>query len=127
MTRKYPPSAPFEPVVHERVRREPAFARGLLEEAVAALLNNEIPVARNLIRHMIKGTLGYAELGRLTDTPEKSLARMFGPKGNPTAAKLFSVLEQLQQSVGVRFTVRAVRTARKTQAPAPRPATRRAA
>jgi DNA-binding phage protein len=96
------------------------------------LLNNETAVARNLIRQVIKGTIGYAELARLTATPEKSLIRMFGPKGNPTAAKLFSVLEQLQHCTGVRFRVHSIRTkpARGKAAghrPVARPVVRRAA
>jgi DNA-binding phage protein len=131
MPKKLPPSVPWEPIIDEHVRKSPALARGLLDEAVGALLSNETAAARNLIRHVIKGTIGYAELARLTATPEKSLIRMFGPKGNPTAAKLFSVLEQLQHCTGVRFTVHSIRTkpARKAAGhrPVARPAVRRAA
>jgi DNA-binding phage protein len=127
MTKKLPPSVPWEPIIDEHVRKSPALARGLLDEAVSALLSNETAAARNLIRHVIKGTIGYAELARLTMTPEKSLIRMFGPKGNPTAAKLFSVLEQLQRSTGVRFMVRAVRTKPERGRPAGRTAVARSA
>ena len=55
---------------------------------------------------VIKGTVGYKELSRRTDTPEKSLIRMFGPRGNPTAANLFNVLRQLQRRTGFRLEVR---------------------
>jgi hypothetical protein len=34
--------------------------------------------------------------------------RMFGPKGNPTAANLFGVIAALQHKTGVRLHVRAV-------------------
>ena len=63
-----------------------------------------------MIRDFIKGSTGYAELSRLTGTPEKSLVRMFGANGNPTAAKLFAVLTHLQQHSGVTFQVAAVRS-----------------
>ena len=52
--------------------------------------------------------MGYAELSRCTGTPEKSLVRMFGPTGNPTAANIASVLYELQRYGRVRLRVRAV-------------------
>jgi hypothetical protein len=36
-----------------------------------------------------------------TDTPPKSLIRMFGPRGNPQARNLFGVLGYLQKQAGV--------------------------
>lgn len=35
----------------------------------------------------------------------KSLHRMFGPKGNPTAANLFNIIACLQEHEGVRLQV----------------------
>jgi hypothetical protein len=40
--------------------------------------------------------------------PPKSLMRMFGPKGNPTAVNLFGVIVALQDKTGVHLEVRAV-------------------
>jgi hypothetical protein len=40
--------------------------------------------------------------------PPKSLMRMFGPKGNPTAVNLFGVIVALQAKTGVHLEVRAV-------------------
>jgi hypothetical protein len=34
----------------------------------------------------------FEKLGEATDTPPKSLIRMFGPRGNPQARNLFSVI-----------------------------------
>src|SRR5215217_5655092 len=97
-------------VTQARVQRDPEFARALLQEAVQALLADDVAVARSLIRDVIKGSMGYAELSRRTGTPEKSLVRMFGTNGNPTAANLFAVLTHLQQHSGVTFQVAAVRS-----------------
>lgn len=91
-------------IAQARVQRE------LLKEAVQALLSDDVAAARGLIRDVIKGTIGYAELSRRTGTPEKSLVRMFGATGNPTAANLFAVLTHLQHYSGVILTVGAVRT-----------------
>lgn len=100
---------PIGEITQARVRRDPEFARALLQEAVQALLADDLAVARSLIRDVIKGTIGYAKLSRLTGTPEKSLVRMFGTTGNPTATNLFAVLTHLQHHSGIRFQVEAVR------------------
>jgi DNA-binding phage protein len=106
----------FDEVVQARVGREEAFADALLQEAVQEMLAGELDVARSLMRDVIKGSMGYAELSRRTGTPEKSLVRMFGPNGNPTAANIFSVLAQLQRHSGVSLQVRSVRLPRKRSA-----------
>ena len=99
----------IEEITQARAARDPEFARQLLQEAVQALLTDDIATARALIRDVIKGTMGYAELSRRTGHPEKSLIRMFSANGNPTAANLFAVLTHLQQHSGVTFQVAAVR------------------
>jgi DNA-binding phage protein len=96
-------------ITQARVKRDPEFARALLQEAVQALLSDDVPTARSLIRDVIKGSIGYATLSRRTGTPEKSLVRMFGTNGNPTAANLFAVLTHLQHHSGVTFQVEVVR------------------
>lgn len=120
---KMPAAVPWEPVIERRVRGEPKFVQGLLEEAVQALIDNEIAVARNLLRSVIKGTMGYRQLAIATGFPEKSLIRMFGPAGNPTARNLFAVIDCLRRNARIELTVRAARSSTK----AARKPTRRAA
>jgi hypothetical protein len=67
----------FDEMVQARVGREAAFAEALLQMAVQEMLAGDLDVARSLIRDVIKGSIGYAELSRRTGTPEKSLVRMF--------------------------------------------------
>jgi DNA-binding phage protein len=105
---------PFAEIVQERVRREPVFGSALLEEAAQCMLNGELAVARNLVRDVIKGSMGYAELSRRTGTPEKSLVRMFGPNGNPTAANLSRIFAHLQRHEGISLQVSSVPTPSKT-------------
>jgi hypothetical protein len=46
-------------------------------------------------------------LEKSVNIPATSLMRMFGPKGNPTAANRFGVLAELQRYEGVHFEVHA--------------------
>jgi hypothetical protein len=67
------------------------------------------PVARSpgktILRDYIKATVGFEKLAEATDTPPKSLIRMFGPRGNPQARNLFSVIGYLQKRAGVQLHV----------------------
>jgi hypothetical protein len=58
-----------------------------------------------ILRDYIKATVGFEKLGEATDTPSKSLIRMFGPRGNPQARNLFGVIGYLQKQAGVEFRV----------------------
>ena len=96
----------FNEITQARASRDPAFAGALLEEAVQCLLADDVATARSLIRDVIKGSMGYAELSQRIGTPEKSLVRMFGPTGNPTVANIGSVLNALQEYGRFRLQVR---------------------
>lgn len=61
-----------------------------------------------MLRDYINATIGFAALAEATQTPVKSLMRMLGPKGNPTAANLFAVINALQDRTGGHIEVRAV-------------------
>src|SRR5882672_9996060 len=98
----------FDEMVQSRVGREAAFAEALLQMAVQEMLAGDLDVARSLIRDVIKGSIGHAELSRRTGTPEKSLVRMFGPSGNPTAANISNVFVHLQRHGRVQLQVRSV-------------------
>jgi len=100
-------TVPLDKVVEARVAREPAFASALLQEAAQSMLCGDLATARNLVRNVIKGSIGYAKLSKRTGTPETSLIRMFGPNGNPTAENLSAVFVHLQRVGGVRLRVSA--------------------
>ena len=110
-------TVPFDKVVEARVGREPAFASALLQEAAQSMLSGDLATARNLVRNVIKGSIGYAKLSKRTGTPETSLVRMFGPNGNPTAENLSAVFVHLQRLGGVRLRV-------STEPASPRPSRR---
>ena len=54
-------------------------------------------------RDYINATIGFEELSELTGKPAKSLMRMMGPGGNPTARNLLEVVAHLQKAEGLRF------------------------
>ncbi|MBI1868176.1 MAG: transcriptional regulator [Methylocystis sp.] len=101
----------FKETVQARVASDPAFRQTLFQEAVQMLLEGEIATGRSVLRDYINATIGFEALAEATHAPRKSLMRMFGPKGNPTAANLFAVLHALQERTGVHLEVRAVNEA----------------
>ncbi len=102
-------SSDFRDTVMERARRDPEFRVGLLTEAIECVLNDEINVAKVLLRDYINATIGFQELGTLTKKDPRSLMRMLGPKGNPSLKNISSLLASLKKNEGIRFYVQALR------------------
>ena len=98
----------FRDTVQARATRDPAFRQALFQEAVQVLFEGDIASGRSVLRDYINATIGFETLAAATSTPAKSLMRMFGPRGNPTAANLFAVINALQERTGVHLEVRAV-------------------
>jgi hypothetical protein len=98
-------SKSFKDLVQGNVKTDKKFAEALLREGVDAMLSGDIETGKTILRDYIKATVGFEALGAATDTPPKSLIRMFGPRGNPQAKNLFSVIGYLQKRAGLRFHV----------------------
>ena len=98
----------FRDTVQARATRDPAFRQALFQEAAQVLLDGDLAGGRSALRDYINATIGFDTLAEVTNTPAKSLMRMFGPRGNPTAANLFAVINALQDRTGVQLEVRAV-------------------
>ena len=99
----------FKETVQARARRDQAFREGLLREGVECLLAGDVDAGKIVLRDYINATIGFEELGSLTNRPPKSLMRMFGPTGNPQARNLFEVISHMQRHEGIQLEVRAVR------------------
>lgn len=95
----------FKELVQRRIAKEPAFADELLREGIETMLSGDVDAGKSILRDYIKATVGFERLAEATDTPSKSLIRMFGPRGNPQARNLFSVIGYLQKQAGVEFHV----------------------
>jgi len=95
----------FRETVQARVQRDAKFRRGLLRDAIEALLAGEIALGREVLRDFINATVGFPELAERTGIHVKTLHQMFGPRGNPTAANLFRIIACLQEQEGVQLRV----------------------
>ena len=73
------------------------------------LLAGDVEVGKSVLRDYVNATIGFRELGGLTDKSPKSLMRMLGPQGNPQARNLFEIIGRLQEFEGLHLKVQAVR------------------
>jgi DNA-binding phage protein len=99
----------FRETVQARAKRDPAFRKGLLREALESYLSGEAMLGKELLRDYINATVGFPRLAAQTRIHVKTLHQMFGPRGNPTTSKLSEILAYLQHAEGVRFEVRSAR------------------
>ena len=98
----------FKETIQKRVQTDPVFREELLKEGVQCLVSGDTETGKTILRDYINATVGFEELGDLTDKSPKSLMRMFGPKGNPQARNLFEIIEWLQKREGICLEVKAV-------------------
>jgi|SRR5450759_1572588 len=93
----------FKETIRARAQRDPDFRRALLREAVECILNGDLGTGKAVLRNYVNATAGFQDLERRTEIPAKSLMRMLGPKGSPSAANLTSILAALRKTEGVQF------------------------
>ena len=90
----------FKETVQARILNDPGFGVELFAGAMECFLEGDMETGKSVLRDYINATIGFAELSRLTDIPEKSLMRMFSRDGNPLAENLFKVTKSLQEHGG---------------------------
>lgn len=98
----------FKQTVVERVQRDPAFAKALLDEAATLFLSGEPDTARLILRDLVNATVGFEQLAELTHKPSKSLHRMLSQKGNPSMDNLAAIFDAVRGWLKVSFDVRVV-------------------
>ena len=97
----------FKQTVVERVQREPAFARTLLNEAGSLFLNGDPATACVILRDLVNSTVGFEELASATERPSKSLHRMLSATGNPSMDNLAAIFDVLRRNLHVDLEARA--------------------
>jgi DNA-binding phage protein len=97
----------FKETIQARARRDSAFRRELLREAVESFLAGDLETGKMVLRDYIHATVGFRELAGCTRRSPKSLMRMLGPSGNPHARNLFEIMQYLQKKEKVRLKVHA--------------------
>jgi len=101
----------FRETVLLRAQRSAPFRRALLTEAVNELLAGDLQTGKAVLRDYINATITFEGLAKALGKPNKSLQRMLGPKGNPTAENIFAILKALQKYEALDLKVTAKRLA----------------
>ena len=102
---------PVKHTIVERVQRDPAFAKALLDEAATLFLNGEPHAARLVLRDLVNATMDFETLARETAKPAKSLHRMLSSRGNPSMDNLAAIFGVLRKRLGVELHAHAVKAA----------------
>lgn len=93
----------FKETVRARAQRDSRFRQALLREAVESIINGDLAAGKAVLRDYVNATVGFQDLEKRTQISAKSLMRMLGPKGSPSAANLTCILAALQKTEGVHF------------------------
>ena len=101
----------FKDTVVARVRRDPKFARALLDESATRFLNGEPEAARLLLRDLVNATVGFEALAEMTDKPAKSLHRMLSRSGNPSMDNLAAIFDAVRHRLKVGLKAQTVKAA----------------
>jgi DNA-binding phage protein len=101
----------FKEAIVERVRRDPDFAKALLDEAATAFLNGEPQLTRLILRDLVNATLGFEGLALKIAKPAKSLHRMLSKQGNPSMDNLAAILGALREELGVELQAHTIKAA----------------
>lgn len=96
----------FKRTVVDRVQRDPAFGKKLLDEAATLFLNGEPDTARLILRDLVNATVGFEELALATAKPSKSLHRMLSEHGNPSMDNLAAIFGAVRNKLGVKILVK---------------------
>jgi DNA-binding phage protein len=105
------PTQSYAETLKASVAENPALADHLFEDAIRALFAGEVDEGRILLRTHINATIGFPALAELTGKNAKSIMRMLGPDGNPTASNLFDIIGTLGRAEGVTIEARLQRVA----------------
>lgn len=97
----------FKDTIQRRVCTDRTFPNALFYEGIERILNADVEFRKGVLRDYIKAAGGFERLGTETGTSAKSPIWMLGPRGNPQARNLFSVISFLQRQAGLTLQVTA--------------------
>ncbi len=93
----------FKETVAKRAEEDSEFRYELLLSAINELINGEFEVAKTLLRDYINASPQFDAVAKIMKKNTKSIQRMLGPKGNPTAENLTALLKAVQKLEGIKF------------------------
>ena len=97
----------FKETVMARIQRNASFRRALLAEAVETLLDGDLDTGKAMLRDYINSTIGFEALAKELGKDSKSIHRMLGARGNPTAENIFTIVKKLQVVTDISLQVKA--------------------
>ena len=101
----------FRATVWTRAQKDSRYRAAMLTEAINQLLTGDLGAGKAMLRDYVNATLTFEGLAKETGKPSKSLQRMLGARGNPTAESLFGVIKVLQKVEHVQLQVKVARVA----------------
>jgi DNA-binding phage protein len=101
----------FRETVWTRAQSDARFRSAMLTEAINELLGGDLEAGKAMLRDYVNATITFDGLAKETRIPSKSLQRMLGPRGNPTAESLFGIIKALQDSEHICLAVTSRRAA----------------
>ncbi len=101
----------FRETVWTRAQSDTRFRAALLTDAINELLAGDLDTGRAVLRDYVNATITINGLAKATRIPAKSLQRMLGPRGNPTAESLFTIIKALQERERITLAVKPTRRA----------------
>jgi len=101
----------FRETVQARAQRDSRYRRSLLTESVNELLAGDLDAGKAILRDYINATIGFSLLADHLGKSSKSLQRMLGPGGNPTAENIFGILKVLQAYEDIQLQVKSRKNA----------------
>ena len=90
----------FETGIVERIERDPAFARALLDEVNELLAVGDDGPVRGMLRALIKGTVGFDYLSRPLSMTGETLRQMLSANSKPAIASLSAIASALKREFG---------------------------
>ncbi|WP_296002368.1 transcriptional regulator [Rugamonas sp.] len=94
----------------ERMEREPAFAKLMLDEAASVFLNGEPNLSRAILHMLVQATVSFQGLAELTSTPIDRLHDFLSMDGDPGMGMdlMASIFTAIGRHLGVTMQVRSV-------------------
>ena len=99
----------FRQTVLARAQTDRQFRQAMLTEAVNELLAGDLTAGKAMLRDYINATITFERLAKALKKPSKSLQRMLGLGGNPTAESIFGIIKVLQGTERVHLQVKAAK------------------
>ena len=93
----------FKDLIKKRADKDPKFRRGLLIDAIEALINDDVDTCKIMLRSYINATIGVERLGKELGKQPKSLRGMLSERRNPLANNLSKIISYLLKRENVRI------------------------